>query len=130
MLIRRSGWLVVGLVLPTLIGCQREPAISLVPVTGRVVYRGQGVKRATVQLIPDAAGGTHAPSATGQTDESGSFTLQTPPFGPGVAPGRYKVTVQQYGPPGLPPKYGNPAETPLRAQVPEGGLAQWDVKLD
>ncbi len=125
---RSHRWLLAAvLVAAAAAGC--GPAVRLVPVSGRVVYRGHGVKAATVQLLPDAAKGTHAPSATGQTAEDGSFTLQTPPHGPGVAPGRYRATVQQYGPPVLPPKYASPAETPLRVEVPEGGLSGWELKL-
>jgi hypothetical protein len=39
------------------------------------------------------------------------------------------VTVQQHGPPGLPAKFANPAETPLRADIPEGGAPNLEVVL-
>jgi hypothetical protein len=95
-------------------------------VSGKVTYKGQGVKKATVQLLADAA--TPVPAATGQTDDSGAFTLQTPAHGAGAVPGRYKVTIQQYHSL-IPPKYANPAETPETIVVPEAGLSSWEIKL-
>lgn len=108
-------------------GCGRPPE-KLVPVSGQVIYRGRGVAKATVQLLPDTAKGTHAASATGETDADGSFALQTPPHGAGVRPGHYKVTVQHYHS-GIPPQYGNPMRTPLQIEVPETGLADWRIQL-
>jgi hypothetical protein len=110
----------------SLAGCGRKPA--LVPVSGKVTYRGQGVAMATVQLHADTAKGTRAPTATGQTGEDGSVTLQTPSRGPGVVPGHYKVTVLHYFS-GIPAEYGNPAETPLRIEVPPAGLRDWNLVL-
>jgi hypothetical protein len=124
----RMGWcgLTIGLAI-VLLGCGR-PAAPLAPVNGRVIYQGRGVSRATVQLLPDAAKGTHAPSATGDTGEDGSFTLQSPPYGTGAKPGHYKVTVQHYHS-GIPSKYANPTRTPLHVEVRETGLTDWTIQL-
>jgi hypothetical protein len=117
--------LMVGLVV--LSGCGRSSP-KLAPVRGRLTYRGHGVSEATVQLLADTSKGTHAPTATAKTEADGSFSLQTPPYGAGAEPGHYKVTVQQYHS-GIPPKYGNPARTPLRVEVPEAGLSDWIIPL-
>jgi hypothetical protein len=122
-----------GLCWPTLVlmaallGCGR-PSYKLVPVNGQVTYRGRGVSKATVQLLADTAKGTHAPTATGETDADGAFTLQTPPHGAGVVPGHYKVTVQHYHS-SIPARYGNPARTPLHVEVTEAGLTDWKIQL-
>jgi hypothetical protein len=77
---------------------------------------------ATVQLVPDGAKGTHAPTASGQTDSDGSFIIQTPPYGNGAIPGHYHVTVLSYtSKPSLPGRYASPASTPLAIQVLESG---------
>lgn len=118
--------LTVGLIV-VLSGCgQASP--SMAPVTGRLTYRGRGVSKATVQLLADTAKGTHAPTATGETGEDGSFTLQTPSHGLGVVPGHYKVTIQQYHS-GIPTKYGNPERSPLKVEVPPAGLSDWTIPL-
>jgi hypothetical protein len=112
-------------------GCMSKRVPKLVPVTGKLSYQGQPVKGVTVQLVADSAAGTHAPSAMGQTDAEGHFMLQSPPHGDGVAPGRYKVTLQQYtGSPQLPARYGNVAQTPLRIEVPEAGLDGWQLVVE
>jgi hypothetical protein len=120
------GVLTVWLAL-SLLGCG-QPGPKLAPVRGRVTYRGCGVSKASVQLLPDTAKGTHAPTAAGETGEDGSFTLQTPPHGAGAVPGHYKVTVGHYHS-AIPPKYSNPARTPLQIEVPEAGLTDWKIQL-
>jgi hypothetical protein len=109
-------------------GCGPSPSAGLVPVSGRLTYRGKGVPLATVQLLPEAGRAEPVPTATGQTGEDGAFTLQTPPRGRGVAPGRYRVTVQQYNS-AIPTKYANPATTKLQVEVPAGGLPNWQLTL-
>lgn len=113
--------------LAVLSGCG-QASLPLAPVAGRLTYRGRYVSKATVQLLADATKGTHAPTATGETGQDGSFTLQTPPHGAGVMPGHYKVTVRQYHS-SIPTKYGNPARTPLQVEVPPGGLSDWTIQL-
>jgi hypothetical protein len=116
--------LLLALVLP---GCRRNGP-KLAPVSGKVTYRDRGVSRATVQLLPDPGQADRVPTATGQTAEDGSFTLQTPPYGPGVVPGHFRVTVQHYGS-AVPPKYANPARSSLEVTVPEEGVQDWEIKL-
>ena len=125
----RSRWCrLVVLLIVAVGGCGPSPSTGLVPVSGRVTYRGKGVPLATVQLLPDAGRADPVPTATGQTAEDGTFTLQTPPRGPGVAPGRYRATVQQYNS-AIPTKYANPGTTTLLVEVPPGGLTNWQLPL-
>lgn len=76
---------------------------SYAPVTGTVTLRGRPVAGATVVFTPDppVAG---AAGATARTGEDGSFRLQTNlPGGvtrDGAVPGKYKVTVSKFVPPG------------------------------
>jgi hypothetical protein len=113
----------------TVTGCQRRPALHLVPVSGKVTYQGRGVSKATVLLLADTGRADPVPSSTAQTEEDGSFTLQTPPHGSGVVPGSYRVTVQHYGG-AIPVDYGNPAKTSLQVKVPEEGLTSWEIRLE
>jgi hypothetical protein len=61
---------------------------KLVPVSGNVTLDGKPVAEATVTFISDDGKYT----ASGQTDESGNFTLQHSGK-EGAPPGNYKVTV-------------------------------------
>lgn len=124
-----------------------------VPVSGRVTFKGQPLADATVMFHGESVKGT----AHAVTDDNGEFTLTSREDDDGVLPGSYKVTVGKYkkiaSPPitaeeyarmqkaeamkksfGLaeslvPPLYGNPARTPLRVDVPRGGIAAVDLQL-
>jgi hypothetical protein len=116
-MIRRS----CGLLLATLIlaaGCNSAPEVHLVPAKGKVTYRGQPLKNATVQFVPEQPKGGSGPTATGRTDDSGAFTLTTEGRD-GAAPGTYRVLVMSLGP-ALPPRYSNP-KTALQVTVPAEG---------
>ena len=68
------------------------------------------------------------PSCQLQLD--GSFTMRTYPFGDGVPPGKYKVTLV----PALAgrikkPELGDPAKTTLRIDVPDAGIADHRIEL-
>ena len=81
----------VCLVSVGLAGCGPE----LAEVKGRVTYRGQPLAGANVSFVP-----TQGQIATGVTDASGQFTLQTGPR-PGAAVGQYKVCVTKFSPASL-----------------------------
>src|SRR3954465_5970917 len=121
-------------------GCNQS---DTVPVTGTLTLNGRPVENGEVMFNP-------APDKPGRmisahTDSNGHFTLETARPGDGAAPGEYVVTLGEYYPPGkapampkgggllpsrFPPKYGDPAQTPLKATV-EGGKKndfQFDVK--
>jgi hypothetical protein len=120
------------LVLTGLSGCQgKPPAPKLVPVRGQLLCRGKPLASVGVQFIPNEAKGTTGPSATGSTDANGTFTLQTPPYGPGAPPGFYRVVVATY--PGqtlFPPRYANIGETPLHAEIPAEGTDHLTLKIE
>lgn len=122
----RSNWLLVLVVVP-LLGCDAGKP-PLAPVKGKVTYRGKPVTNASVQFVADASKGASAPSAVGQTDDAGAFTLKCPPHGPGAVPGSYRVIVMAYGSP-LPAKFVNPKTTPLEIKVPHDGVQDLVVAI-
>lgn len=63
--------------------------VTLYPVTGTVVYRGEPVEGATVTFRNEEA----RTIATVVTDAQGGFELTTYGTGKGAAPGRHVVTV-------------------------------------
>lgn len=94
---------------------------KLYPVRGSVIVNGQPAEGATVILEPATDdGSTNRPTGVVTTD--GSFTLQSPPHGEGVAAGEYLVLISWFPPDArqsanprnkLPAKYSDRAATPL-----------------
>lgn len=113
--------------LALLAGCGERP--KLVPATGRMTHKGQPLTAGSVIFVPDAgnAWAKDNPSSLLQTD--GSFTMKTFPFGDGVAPGKYKVTLD----PALAGRIRQPAlskadKTPWSVEVPQTGKT--DIVFD
>lgn len=123
---RLTGYM-MGVLLLAVVGCAKS---DIVPVTGTITLNGQPAENAEVIFNPEGPGRM----ATGHTDASGRFTLETAKPNDGVMPGDYVVTLgEHYGdkPPPLPPigqplpmrfpqQYGDPAKSPLKAKVERG----------
>jgi hypothetical protein len=101
---------------------------------GVVRYGGQTVAGAKVSVVPLFNGGTAVSTVT---DGDGAFRTKA-----GIAPGDYVVVVEKtdFGPeppPGelrktmpkalLPPRYQDPAQSPLRLTIPTDGPVQFDL---
>jgi hypothetical protein len=83
------------------IGCGTNSKTA--PVRGRVTYKGKPVANANVSFSPTESTGRAA--ATGITDSSGHFTLQTAATNDGAQPGKYQVSIIARGA-DRPPKPG------------------------
>jgi hypothetical protein len=111
-------------------GCSKEPAPPrLVPVSGRVVYKGRPVELASIEFLPDMPQGAQGFAAGGQTKPDGTFTLQTHPHGAGAGPGHYKVTVTTEARGAIPRRYADPGQTPLHVEVKEPGAPDLLLRL-
>ncbi len=116
-------------------GCGFTPPRTA-PVAGKIVFRGGGpVANANLQFLPDPSG-SNPYIANATTGPDGAFTLhtylnETRSTLDGAVPGKYKVEVTGYpGATRVPRKYGSPTETPLKADVPEGGAPNLNLELD
>ncbi len=142
------GFVVLGVVL-LVVGC--GPAVDpnrpkTYPVTGTVTYNGQPVSDAMVTFIGGERG------AIGRTNESGQIQMTTFDAGDGALPGTYKVMISKTvleGVPAemgegtspdeepamgeqkdlLPPKYKDPNESGLTAEVGEGSKNEFHFEL-
>ena len=95
-------------------------------VRGKIIYKGKGVPNGTINFIP-----AKGPSATGEIQPDGSYSLTTYKSGDGAVLGRHKVFVvamQDMGnalpesrtplpPPIVPIKYTSLATSDLTADV-------------
>lgn len=120
----------VGVVLLALSGCG-EKGIHTVPVSGKVLYRGQPAPGAQVVLHPVSRDPKQPFSATGSVQENGDFKIGVNATGDGAPPGKYVATVQWFkvvqteggagpGPNVLPAQYGSVETSPLKVIVNEG----------
>lgn len=116
-------------VLLTLSGCG-EKGIHVVPVSGKVTYRGQPAVGAQVVLHPVSVNAQQAFSATGRAGDDGTFKIGVNAPGDGAPPGDYVATVQWFkvietaggtgpGPNVLPAQYGAAATSPFKLRVNE-----------
>jgi hypothetical protein len=125
-----KGFTVLGVVLLALSGCG-EKRIPTVPVSGKVLYRGQPAPGAQVVLHPVTRDPEQLFSATGSVQEDGAFKIGVNAAGDGAPPGEYVATVQWFkvvqteggagpGPNVLPPQYGSVETSPLKVIVNKG----------
>lgn len=129
-------------------GCGGPPAgvAPVVDAEGTVTLEGKPLPRVRVTFCP--TDGSDGPPVSADTDEGGHFRVVGPDGRPGVAVGRYRVTVEDVAgkdpsaapvnsrdtgailsgmvdskrkPPRAPRAYADPDQTPLRAEVTEAG---------
>jgi hypothetical protein len=89
---KKMTWLVVASAL--VVGGCGNPA-GLVPVSGKVVYRGEPAAGAVVYFHRQAEPGSpSAPVPYGIVEDDGTFYLSTDGLGNGARPGTYTVLVE------------------------------------
>jgi hypothetical protein len=117
------------LMLLAVFGCSKT-APPLVPVAGKLEYRGKPMADVTVQFVPDTAKNQQGMTATAQTGNDGSFRLQTLPHGDGALPGIYRITLVAYpGRQPFPVKYTRSDKTSLIVEIPPEGKSDLAIKL-
>lgn len=125
-----------------LAGCAGDtaaPVLDVHPVSGTVKLDGEPAANVTVTFVPSDGAGPDQMAAAGTTDQNGAFKLATTGGQAGAAAGKYRVLfVKLLKPDGstlgpnemaadagaenvLPAVYSNPTDTPMGADVPEGG---------
>ena len=119
----------LGVLALVLAGCGDAP--KLVAVAGKVSMKGQPVTAGSIWFHPAAGNAFAGEKPSCQLELDGSFTMRTYPYGNGVPPGAWKVTLSPELANRLKkPEYSDPAKTPWAADVPAAGLpgATFEVK--
>jgi hypothetical protein len=100
---------------------------SLVPVTGKVTFKGQPLTSGTVRFEPDDFGRP----ASGKLQPDGTFVLSTLKDGDGVVAGHHLVSITDTDPkakPAVPKKYANGQSSKFVADVsPENKQFTFDI---
>jgi hypothetical protein len=100
-------------------GCGPDGAFKtdLVPVKGKVMYKGKALTKGTIRFEPDGYGR----EARGQIQSDGTFVLTTDKSGDGAVPGHHRVSISGTGPAPrkelIPTKYTGVATSKLEAEV-------------
>lgn len=113
----------------SLVGCGGSKP-KLVPVNGKVTQKGTGLSAGAMFLHPAPGNPWTGDPPTSQLELDGSFTLATHPYGPGVPPGDWKVTLSS----GLAgrirhPEYGDATKTTLTLKVPDEGVKDHAIEI-
>lgn len=117
-----------ALVVLSLTGCSNRP--KLVTVTGKVVHKGKALTAGSIWFHPAEGNSYEGEKPSCQLSLEGEFTMRTYPWGNGVPPGSYKVTLS----PELAnriklPHYADPRKTPLSVDVPDEGLKDKEFEI-
>ena len=131
--IRMQSWILIAVISAVasaiFAGCKRGP--ELVPVSGKVTYKGQPLKHGNILFQPSAG-----PPAKGEIGPDGSFTLSTLKNNDGAVIGKHRVQVICTAPPAkpanpdeetpsakslIPEKYSNYATSEITVEVVKGG---------
>ena len=96
---------------------------KLVLASGKVMFKNQPLTAGSIVFYPDAGNDYQKDNPSSLLQLDGSFAMKTFPFGEGVPPGKYKVTLA----PELAsrikmPQYADPTRTPWSVEVPDAGL--------
>ncbi len=97
MMLQLRFWLVSGVCLALVIGCQRGTGgrPGTVPVAGKVTYKGKPVAGAQVTFMAKQGG---ARAAGGTTDPQGNYKLTTFESNDGAVLGAHTVTISKAAP--------------------------------
>lgn len=119
------------LLLLTLAGCADSDRPTLVPATGCVTMDGKPLTAGAIIFHPGAGNAYMQDNPSSLLQLDGRFTMKTFPFGEGVSPGPYKVTLApeiatRIGR----PEYSNPDKTPWSIDVPATGLSDQQFVVD
>lgn len=103
-------------------GCSSDQP-PLVEVSGRVTMRGEPLTAGAIYLTPDATNRFQGDQPSSLLETDGSFRIKTYPYGEGVPPGKYAVTLA----PALAarirrPDLADPKKSPWQVDVPSDGL--------
>jgi hypothetical protein len=103
---------------------------KLTPVSGRVIFKNEGVTAAEIYFVPDAEKGNRGEGAQAIIQEDGSFKMETYPKGEGVIPGAYKIKLGLGRRPDKElDKYRDVKTTPLTIDVTDKPIEGYVIEL-
>lgn len=114
-----AATMVVALsLLPLCAGCGSSSAsqgAATLPVKGKVMFKGQPLKKGTITFEPDGAG----KNASGEIQPDGTFVMSTYTAGDGAVVGNHRVAVARAGR-SVPLRFASVSASKIEVEVSEG----------
>ena len=96
---------------------------KLVKVNGKITFNGQPLTAGSINFHPASTNTFTKDNPSSILQEDGSFNMKTFPYGDGVSPGEYKITLApQLASRISLPNLAYPEKTNAKITVPETGL--------
>jgi len=96
---------------------------KLVKVNGKITFNGQPLTAGSINFHPASTNTFTKDNPSSILQEDGSFNMKTFPYGDGVSPGEYKITLApQLASRISLPNLAYPEKTNVKIMVPEIGL--------
>ena len=96
---------------------------KLVKVNGKITFNGQPLTAGSINFHPASTNTFTKDNPSSILQEDGSFNMKTFPYGDGVSPGEYKITLApQLASRISLPNLAYPEKTKAKITVPETGL--------
>jgi|LakMenE01Jun11ns_1017448.scaffolds.fasta_scaffold9904970_2 hypothetical protein len=103
---------------------------KLVKVNGKITYNGQPLTAGSINFHPASTNTFTKDNPSSILQEDGSFNMKTFPYGDGVSPGEYKITLApQLASRISLPNLAYPEKTNVKIMVPEIGLENFILEI-
>ena len=103
---------------------------KLVKVNGKITFNGQPLTAGNINFHPASTNTFTKDNPSSILQEDGSFTMKTFPYGNGVSPGEYKITLApQLASRISLPNLAYPEKTNAKITVPETGLENYILDI-
>jgi len=103
---------------------------KLVKVNGKIIFNGQALTAGSINFHPNSTNTFTKDNPSSILQEDGSFNMKTFPYGDGVSPGEYKITIApQLASRISLPNLAYPEKTNAKIIVPETGLENFILDI-
>lgn len=103
---------------------------KLVKVNGKITFNGQPLTAGSINFHPASTNTFTKDNPSSILQEDGSFTMKTFPYGNGVSPGEYKITLApQLASRISLPNLAYPEKTNAKITVPDTGLENFILDI-
>lgn len=124
-----SGALSLWVLLMMTTGCSDGRPV-LVNVSGNVVFQGQPLTAGSISMIPAGDNDFQGDAPSSQLQLDGQFEMKTFPWGVGVTPGKYTLTLSSELANRIRrPDYGLASKSPLKISVPHEGISNMEIVI-
>ena len=112
-----------------IIGCNQDKP-KLVKVSGKIILNGKPLTAGSINFHPASTNTFTKDNPSSILQEDGSFNMKTFPYGDGVSPGEYKITLApQLASRISLPNLAYPEKTNAKITIPEIGLENFTLDI-